>query len=52
MPRRGEHVDDSDVAPLSPLIDEHINLHGHYTFASTAGGDLRPLRDPHNSVDE
>jgi TnpA family transposase len=49
---QGEHIDDSDVSRLSPLIDEHINLHGHYTFTPSTGAELRPLRDPQSGVDE
>ena len=45
----GFAVDDADVARLSPLLHEHINVLGHYSFSvpeSVARGELRPLRDP------
>jgi len=38
-----------DVAPLSPLTWQHINLVGRYTFSvpeSVARGELRALRNP------
>ena len=45
----GVEVRPEDVARLSPLAHEHINMLGryHFTLAETiAGGELRPLRDP------
>ena len=39
----------ADVARLSPLVHQHINFQGRYSFAlaeSVAQGALRPLRDP------
>ena len=42
-------VRDEDVARLSPLGHEHINMLGRYTFtlpAQVARGKLRSLRDP------
>jgi len=47
--RVGVAVRDEDVARLSPLAREHINVHGRYTFALAeplARGALRPLHDP------
>ena len=38
-----------DVARLSPLLHEHINMLGRYSFSvpdAVANGELRPLRDP------
>lgn len=38
-----------DVARLSPLLHEHVNMLGRYDFTlpeSIAAGQLRPLRDP------
>ncbi|SNR88157.1 Tn3 family transposase [Hymenobacter mucosus] len=38
-----------DVARLSPLLHEHINMLGRYDFSlpeGIAAGQLRPLRDP------
>jgi TnpA family transposase len=42
-------VSDEDVARLSPLGHEHINMLGRYTFTlpqRIARGELRPLRNP------
>jgi hypothetical protein len=40
---------DEDVAHLSPLTHDHINMLGRYSFAvpdSVIRGELRPLRSP------
>ncbi len=40
-----------DVARLSPLGFDHINMLGRYAFIlpdQIACGELRPLRDPHS----
>ena len=45
----GYPVRDDDVARLSPLLHEHINRLGRYSFSvpeAVAKGELRPLRDP------
>ncbi len=45
----GYTVKDEDVARLSPLLHEHINMLGRYSFSvpdAVAKGELRPLRDP------
>ncbi|MFO7642718.1 MAG: Tn3 family transposase [Candidatus Competibacteraceae bacterium] len=47
--QEGYPVRDEDVARLSPLIFEHINLLGRYSFTVpevVIRGELRPLRDP------
>lgn len=47
--QEGYPVRDEDVARLSPLVHEHINLLGRYSFAvpeAVARGELSPLRDP------
>jgi len=47
--KEGFLVRDEDVARLSPLIYEHINLLGRYLFTvheGVARGELRPLRNP------
>jgi Tn3 transposase DDE domain len=47
--REGYPVQPTDVARLSPLCFEHINLLGRDAFAlpeSVARGALRPLRQP------
>jgi hypothetical protein len=45
----GFEVRDEDVARLSPLLHEHINMLGRYSFSvpdAVAKGELRPLRNP------
>ena len=45
----GYVVKDADGARLSPLLHEHINMLGRYSFSmpeAVAKGELRPLRDP------
>ena len=45
----GYPVVEADVARLSPLVHEHINMLGRYSFAipeTVARGELRPLRNP------
>ena len=45
----GHPVHDEDIARLSPLVHEHINMLGRYSFAvpeSVINGNLRPLRNP------
>lgn len=45
----GLEVRDEDVARLSPLLHEHINMRGRYSFSvpdAVAKGELRPLRNP------
>lgn len=47
--KEGFKIKDEDIARLSPLVYEHINMLGRYSFAvpdSVAQGRLRPLRDP------
>src|ERR1700732_591070 len=48
--RLEEHqVYEADVARLSPLLHDHINMLGRYSFAmpeTVARGELRPLRNP------
>jgi hypothetical protein len=44
-----------DVARLSPLGFDHINMLGRYAFTLPDGiarGELRPLRDPRHTADE
>ena len=46
---------EEDVARLSPLGHEHINMLGRYSFTlpdGVARGELRPLRDPNQPADE
>jgi len=47
--QEGYLVRDEDVARLSPLQHNHINMLGRYTFSvpeTVANGELRPLRNP------
>ena len=51
----GYEARDKDVARLSPLGFEHINMLGRYAFVlpdAVARGELRPLRDPALADDE
>ena len=51
----GFDVRAEDVARLSPLGFDHINMLGRYAFIlpdAVARGELRPLRDPRNTGDE
>lgn len=46
-------MQDADVARLSPLIHEHINMLGQCSFSvseSIARGKLRPLRKPNQDL--
>jgi hypothetical protein len=47
----GYPVRNEDVPRLSPLIQQHINVLGRYSFnmpEAIANGELRPLRNPAN----
>jgi TnpA family transposase len=51
----GFDVRDEDVARLSPLAHEHINMLGRYAFIlpePVARGELRPLRIPAQAAEE
>jgi hypothetical protein len=51
----GYPVQSEDVARLSPLVFEHINLLGRYAFAvpdSVLRGELRHLRNPADSIED
>lgn len=48
----GYAVKDADVARVSPLLHEHINILGRYSFLmpdAVPRGETRPLRDPADS---
>lgn len=50
---QGYPVLDSGLARVSPYLRNHLNVHGHYTFAlPDLGGARRPLRDPDRAADE
>lgn len=51
--QEGYEIHDDDVARLSPLIHDHINMLGRYSFLvseSVAKGELRPLRNPNQEA--
>ena len=51
----GFPVRPEDIARLSPLVFEHINLLGRYAFSvpeTVQRGELRPLRNPSDSIEE
>lgn len=49
----GYPLAEEDLARLSPLVDKHLNVLGHYSFVPLAAGvSLRPLRDPGTAGDE
>lgn len=51
----GYQVEPEDVARLSPLVFDHINLLGRYAFSipdPVRRGKLRPLRNPADSSDD
>jgi Tn3 transposase DDE domain-containing protein len=51
----GHDVRDEDIARLSPLGFDHINMLGRYAFTlpeTVARGELRPLRDPMTAHDD
>ena len=52
--RSGHQVLEADVARLTPLLHEHVNMLGRYDFTlsdEVAQGKLRRLRDP-SSLEE
>ena len=51
----GYQLNPDDVARLSPLVFDHINLLGRYAFAvpeAVSRGELRPLRSPKDALEE
>lgn len=42
----GHPLHDEDLARISPLQDEHVEVLGHYNFNPPSIAALRPLRDP------
>jgi Tn3 transposase DDE domain len=52
--KEGYAVRDEDAARLSPLVHEHLNVLGRYSFSmpeAVAKGELRPLRNPAQDPD-
>jgi TnpA family transposase len=55
LANEGYPIQPQDVARLSPLVFEHINLLGRYAFSvpdAVAQGHLRPLRNPTDALDD
>jgi Tn3 transposase DDE domain len=55
LAREGYHVTSEDVARISPLVFEHINLLGRYAFSvpeAVTRGELRPLKNPDEVLEE
>ena len=51
----GFPVKTEDLARLSPLVFDHINLLGRYSFSlpdAVQRGQLRPLRNPSEATEE
>src|SRR5690349_2375682 len=51
----GSPVTTEDLARLSPLVFDHINLLGRYSFSlpdAVQRGQLRPLRNPSEATEE
>jgi len=50
---KGGRISPEIRARLSPLVSEHINLHGRYAFVlPDLPGGIRPLRDPDAEEDD
>jgi hypothetical protein len=55
LPREGYAIQTEDIARLSPLVFEHINLLGRYAFSvpdSVVRGQLRSLRNPADALED
>lgn len=53
LKQHGYPVLEEDLARLSPLIFEHVNMLGRYSFAvleEVTRGELRPLRNPEDDM--
>jgi Tn3 transposase DDE domain len=51
----GFPIKPEDIARLSPLVFDHINLLGQYGFSvaeSVARGELRQLRNPTDAMED
>jgi Tn3 transposase DDE domain-containing protein len=51
----GFPIQPEDVARLSPLVSDHINVLGRYAFSvpdGVARGELRPLRSPDDAIED
>jgi Tn3 transposase DDE domain len=55
LAREGHHLKSEDVARISPLVFEHVNLLGRYAFSvpeAVTRSELRPLRNPADVFEE
>ena len=55
LEQEGFEVRSEDIARLSPLVYEHINVLGRYAFSlpeAVSRGELRPLRNPSEVYEE
>lgn len=53
LKKEGYNIQEADIARLSPLIYDHINMLGRYSFIvseSIKRGELRPLHDPNQNA--
>lgn len=53
LEQEGYKIKEDDMARLSPLTHDHINMLGRYSFAvseSIRKGELRPLRNPNQNA--
>jgi TnpA family transposase len=55
LEQEGFEIQSEDIACLSPLVFEHINVLGRYSFSlpeAVSRGELRPLRNAFDAFDE
>ena len=55
LEQEGFEIQSEDIARLSPLVFEHINVLGRYSFSlpeAVSRGELRPLRNAFDAFDE
>jgi TnpA family transposase len=55
LEQEGFEIQSEDIARLSPLVFEHINVLGRYAFSlpeAVSRGELRPLRNASNAFEE
>ena len=55
LEEEGYPIQPEDIARLSPLVFDHINLLGRYAFSVPEGvarGELRPLRSQDDAIED
>jgi TnpA family transposase len=55
LEQEGFEIQSEDIARLSPLVFEHINVLGRYSFSlpdAVSRGELRPLRNAFDALEE